>query len=117
MSLSEPVDGGCSESGSSLWIGRKRGQSLASIWVQMGVFARIFWTPWRFPLRKPIPKISALPVLSNCELLLENWRSSADPLPFQRDIYFNTVGDLDEGNAPVHAVVFAIEGHSAVDAP
>jgi hypothetical protein len=64
-----------------------------------------------------LTEISAFLVLSNCELLLENWRSSADPLPFQRDIYFNTVGDLDEGNAPVHAVVFAIEGHSAVDAP
>ena len=53
----------------------------------------------------------------NFELLLENWRRSADALPFQRDIYFDTVGDLDEGNVPVHAVVFAIEGHSAVDAP
>ena len=28
------------------------------------------------------------------ELLLENWRSSADPLPFQRNIYFDTVGEV-----------------------
>jgi hypothetical protein len=52
------------------------------------------------------PEASALPVLWNCELLLENWRSSAGPLPFQRDIYFDTVGDLDEGNVPVPAVGF-----------
>jgi hypothetical protein len=58
----------------------------------------------------------ALPVLSNFELLLENQRRSADPFPFQADIYFDTVGDLDEGNAFVHAVVLAIESHSAVDA-
>src|ERR1700676_4671284 len=30
MFLSEPMGGGCSESESSLWIGRRRGQSLAS---------------------------------------------------------------------------------------
>jgi hypothetical protein len=55
--------------------------------------------------------------LSNFELLLKNWRSSADPLPSQGNIYYDTVDDLDEGNVSVHAVVFAIEGYSAVDAP
>jgi len=54
--------------------------------------------------------------MSNFELLLENQRRSADPFPFQADIYFDTVGDLDEGDALVHPVVLAIESHSAVDA-
>ena len=67
--------------------------------------------------RDSSPRFSALPVLSNFELLLKNWRSSADPLPSQGNIYYDTVDDLDEGNVSVHAVVFAIEGHSAVDAP
>ena len=53
----------------------------------------------------------------NFELLLEYWRGSADPLPFQADIYLDTIGDLDEGNGAVHAVVFAVEGHCAIDAP
>jgi hypothetical protein len=50
-------------------------------------------------------------------LLLEDWRRSANPFPFQADIYFDPVGDLDKGNVAVHAEVFAIEGHCAVDAP
>ena len=29
------------------------------------------------------------------ELLFEYWRRSANPLPFQADIYFDTVGDLE----------------------
>ncbi len=53
----------------------------------------------------------------NFELLLENRRRSADPLPFQADIYFDTIGDFNEGDVAIHAVVFAIEGHCAVDAP
>jgi len=53
----------------------------------------------------------------NFELLLENRRRSADPLPFQADIYFDTIGDFDEGDVAIHAVVSAIEGHCAVDAP
>ena len=50
------------------------------------------------------------------ELLLENQRRSADSLPFQADIHFDTVCDFDEGNALVHPVVLAVEGHCAVDA-
>src|SRR5215469_2401078 len=49
--------------------------------------------------------------------LLEYWGWPANALPFQADIYFNTVGDLDEGNVAVHAVLFAIESHYACDAP
>ena len=45
----------------------------------------------------PFSQGDALPVLSNFELLLENWRSSADPLAFHTDIYFDTVGDLVKG--------------------
>ena len=51
------------------------------------------------------------------ELLLEYGRRTANPLPFQVDIYFDAVGDLDEGNVAVHAVVFTIEGHCACNAP
>src|SRR5262249_40350298 len=40
-----------------------------------------------------------------------------NPQPFYADIYFDTVGDLDEGNVAVHAIVFTIEGHCAHDAP
>src|ERR1700722_6054317 len=61
-------------------------------------------------------RLSAFLVLSNFELLLENWSSSAYPLPFQGNIYFDTVGDLNEGNILVHPVVFAIEGHRAINA-
>ena len=42
---------------------------------------------------------------------------SADPLPFQADIYFDTIGDLHEWNVLVNAIVFAIAGHCTVDAP
>ena len=55
--------------------------------------------------------------VSLCRLLLKYWRGSANPIPFQADIYFDTVGDLDEGDVAIHAVVFAIEGHCAIDAP
>src|ERR1700733_8977106 len=49
------------------------------------------------------------------DLLLENWRRSPNPLPFQAHIYFHTVGDLDERDAARHAVVFAIKSHGAVE--
>lgn len=64
-----------------------------------------------------LTEVCASPVLLNFELLLENGRISADPLPFQTDIYLDTIGDLDERNIPVYGVIFAIEGHSAVDTP
>jgi len=53
---------------------------------------------------------------SSIRLFLENWRGAADPLPFQVYIYFDPVGDLDQRDVAGHAVVFAIEGHCAVDA-
>jgi hypothetical protein len=37
-------------------------------------------------------------------LLKDQWRP-ADSLPFERNIYFDAVGKLDEGNAAVHLVV------------
>jgi len=36
-------------------------------------------------------------------------------LPFQSDIYFDTVGDSDERDAARHAVLFAIKSHGAVE--
>ena len=49
-------------------------------------------------------------------LLLKNRGRAADPLPLQVDVYFHSVGDLDEGYALVHAVVFTVEGHRSSDA-
>ncbi len=44
-------------------------------------------------------------------LLLKDYRRPADSLPLEGDIHFDTVGDLDEGNAAVHSVLLAVEGH------
>src|SRR5882672_12052909 len=49
-------------------------------------------------------------------LLLKDRGRAADPLPLQVDVYFHSVGDLDEGYALVHAVVFTVEGHRSSDA-
>jgi hypothetical protein len=49
-------------------------------------------------------------------LLLKNRGRAADPLPLQVDVYFHSVGDLDEGYALVHAVVFTVDGHRSSDA-
>jgi hypothetical protein len=49
-------------------------------------------------------------------LLLENGSRTADTLPFQRDIYFDTISDPNKGNAFAHSVVFAVEGHRAFNA-
>ena len=49
--------------------------------------------------------------------MLKHQRGTADSLPFQIDVYFHAVGDLDEGYVAVHAVVFAIEGHRSSNAP
>jgi hypothetical protein len=63
------------------------------------------------------PGLVRIPYLHSIfESLLENRRRSADSLPFYADIYFDTVGDLDEGDAFVHPVVLAIEGHRALNA-
>ena len=50
-------------------------------------------------------------------LLLKDQRTPADSLDVQIDIHFNAVGDMDEGNAAIHAVVLAIESHHALDLP
>src|SRR5246127_1985640 len=53
--------------------------------------------------------------MRNLDSLLEHRRRSANPLPFQPDIYLDTVGNLDERDAARHAVVFAIKSHGAVE--
>src|SRR5246500_5966188 len=53
--------------------------------------------------------------MRNLDSLLEHRRRSANPLPFQPDIYLDTVGNLDEREAARHAVVFAIKSHGAVE--
>ena len=58
---------------------------------------------------------ATLPPTRNLDLLFKNWRRSADLLPFQSDIYFDTVGNLDERDAARHAVLFAIESHGPLE--
>jgi hypothetical protein len=48
-------------------------------------------------------------------LFLKGQGRSADALAFEIDCDLDAVGDLDEGNAAVHAIVFAVEGHGATD--
>jgi hypothetical protein len=43
--------------------------------------------------------------------LLRVQRRPADSLPFEVEIHFDMVGDLDERNALVHSVVLAVEDH------
>ena len=38
-------------------------------------------------------------------------------LPFQSDVYFDTVGDSDERDAARHAVLLAIKSHGALETP
>jgi hypothetical protein len=98
----------------------RRSALRSMLFANLGVSSLLSASPANHFLSFPgdlLTEVSASPVLSDFELLLENGRISADPLPFQTDIYLDTIGDLDEGNAPVYGVVFAIEDHSAVDAP
>src|ERR1700752_2519987 len=48
-------------------------------------------------------------------LFLEGQWGPADPLTFERDIHFDAIGDRDERNTFIHAVVLAVEGHGPVD--
>jgi hypothetical protein len=55
--------------------------------------------------------ISAADTLLMGWLLLKiHWRT-ADARPLQVDSHLDAVGDLDEGNAAVHALLLTIEGH------
>src|ERR1700751_1619455 len=40
-----------------------------------------------------------------------------DALPFEVDSYLDTVGNLDKGNAIIHAVLLSVEGHCPFDCP
>jgi hypothetical protein len=44
-------------------------------------------------------------------LLLEDYWRPANSFRLQRDSYLDAVGYLDEGNAAIHPVVFAVERH------
>ena len=46
-------------------------------------------------------------------LLLVDQAGAADLVGHEIDVYFDAVGDLDEGDAFVDSVVFAVEGHRA----
>jgi hypothetical protein len=47
--------------------------------------------------------------------LLELRRWATDPAPLQANIYFDTIGDLDERDTAGHAIVLAVKGHDAVE--
>src|SRR5271157_5592793 len=47
--------------------------------------------------------------------MLNEQRRTADVLAMEVDIHLNAVGDLDERNATVHPVVFAVKGHYPLD--
>src|SRR5215469_4994258 len=48
-------------------------------------------------------------------LLLKGNRRSAGPLGLEIDSYFNAIGNLYEGNAAVHSILFAVEAHGSLD--
>jgi hypothetical protein len=48
-------------------------------------------------------------------LVLEGYRRPADAQHLEGYGYLYTVGDLDEGNAAIHPVVLAVEGHSPLN--
>ena len=48
-----------------------------------------------------------------CRLVLKNYRRPADPLCLKSDGHLDAVRDLDERNATVHSVVFAVKGHGS----
>src|SRR6266403_6343259 len=51
----------------------------------------------------------------SARLRIESHRRSADSLRAEVDVHFNAVGNLDEGNTFVHAVVLTVEGHCPFD--
>ena len=44
-------------------------------------------------------------------LLLKGHRRAANSLPLEGDSHLDAVSDFDEGNAAVHPIVLAVEGH------
>jgi hypothetical protein len=68
----------------------------------------------RIPLAGPIIRILS-DVSARHWLLFKYQRWSADALAFQVDVHLDAIGDLNEGNAAVHSVILAVEGHSSCD--
>jgi hypothetical protein len=48
-------------------------------------------------------------------LLLEDKRRTADPVGYEVDRHLNAVGNLNERNPTIHAVLVPIEGHGSCD--
>ncbi|HLY40274.1 MAG TPA: hypothetical protein VKR52_03630, partial [Terracidiphilus sp.] len=61
------------------------------------------------------PRYAGSSVAQEGWLLFEDEGRAADLFGFEGDGDFDVVGDFDEGDAAVHAVIFAIENHFAVD--
>ncbi len=93
----------CLESTLARWL-----VSVAFKWVRAGTIWRGFSQEARWG--------SEFACAVRSWLLLKDRGRAADPLPLQVDVYFHSVGDLDEGYALVHAVVFTVEGHRSSDA-
>src|SRR5262245_20412724 len=61
-----------------------------------------------------VPKLQmsvSLTLVLSGWLWLKNQRRPTDSLAFELESHVNMVGDLDEGNALVHPIVLAVEGH------
>ena len=54
---------------------------------------------------------------TSVELLLKDQRRAADSISFEIHRHFNAVGNLDEGNAAIHPVVFTVKGHCPGNLP
>ena len=66
-----------------------------------------FWATQKLRPRNPC----IVPLAQSCSLLLEGQRGTANSVDYEEDRYLDAVGDLDERNAAIHAVVLSIKGH------
>jgi hypothetical protein len=48
-------------------------------------------------------------------LLFEDKRRTTDPVGYEIDCHFNAVGNFNEWNTTIHAVVLPVEGHRPFD--
>jgi hypothetical protein len=65
----------------------------------------------KFPVIRRMAATAILPEW----LLLKDQRRTADAFDLEGDGHFDAIGNLDEGNAAIHSVFFAVEGHRPVN--
>jgi hypothetical protein len=64
-----------------------------------------------FHERNPLRCVRFLHAPTMASLKRQRWPT--DALPLEMDTYLHTVGNLDERNAAVHAVLLSVEGHGS----